>query len=38
MLIDTEVPGFGVPYWLAGLYMQAGYLARDIARLWFGGR
>jgi len=29
---------FGVPYWLAGLYMQAGYLARDIARLWFGGR
>ena len=29
---------FGLPYWLGGLYMQAGYLARDIARLWFGGR
>jgi hypothetical protein len=29
---------FGLPAWLPGLYLQAGYLSRDIARLWFGGR
>lgn len=28
----------GVPLWLPGLYLQAGYLARDIARIWFRGR
>jgi hypothetical protein len=32
-------PAFlGLPLWLPGLYLQAGYLARDIARLWFAGR
>jgi hypothetical protein len=29
---------FGVPLWLPTLFLQAGYLARDIARAWFGGR
>jgi hypothetical protein len=28
----------GIPLWLPGLYLQAGYLGRDIARIWFGGR
>jgi hypothetical protein len=29
---------YGVPVWLPTLFLQAGYLARDIARAWFGGR
>ena len=32
-------PAFcGVPFWLPGLYLQGGLLARDIGRKWFGGR
>jgi len=27
-----------LPYWVPALWMQAGFLARDIARAWFGGK
>jgi hypothetical protein len=27
-----------LPWWIPGLWLQAGFLARDIARSWFGGR
>jgi hypothetical protein len=29
---------WGLPAWLPALYIHAGFLARDIARAWFGGR
>jgi hypothetical protein len=27
-----------LPWWIPTLWMQAGFLARDIGRAWFGGR
>lgn len=38
-LLRYERPFFlGLPIWLPALYLHAGFLSRDIARGWFGGR
>ncbi|HEX7154258.1 MAG TPA: hypothetical protein VF618_22410 [Thermoanaerobaculia bacterium] len=38
-VMEYTRPAFcGLPWWVPGLYLHAGYLARDIARAWFNGR